>query len=507
MTATLRKSNHATRNAAAVTNTKAALYLRISDDREGRAVGVGRQRDDGYELATRDNLTIVAEFCDNDTGASTRSVKRRPDFEAMIARAMAGELSVIICYSSSRLTRRPRENEDLIELAERYGVRFIFCVSPSFDLNTADGRMIARMLAANDAAEAERTGERVQDESLARARRGAENGGQRAYAFPCPCPGPREITKQKSDGSTVTTYHEHVTDAQILNEVNIVRELTRRVVDGESVRGLARELRERAIPTMNGGIWSAGYVRDLVLRPRNVGLRVYQGEILRDADGAEVLLAQYRGDDAQQPIVARELWDAARAILTDPSRGRFYGKAPVHLLSGLATCWCGSPVQGGPGETYRGKTCAHLKRVRHHIDAAVDTYMISYLGRHNVGVEVPGTPLADDRAQLDAVRREVEHYEDAIVGDAPEHLRNVSAAGLNRKLTRLRAQLDELERNRAMAIVPGVLQGVTPQSWPALPVERRRAVVAELVTVTLLPVPPDWGRRPAPVEILPRKGD
>ena len=76
-------------------------------------------------------------YTDNDIGASTRSRKPRPDYQRMLADARAGRFEVILAYASSRLTRRPREHEDLIELAERHGVAYRYVRSPSVDLNTA----------------------------------------------------------------------------------------------------------------------------------------------------------------------------------------------------------------------------------------------------------------------------------------------------------------------------------------------------------------------------------
>src|SRR3954451_11296524 len=78
-----------------------------------------------------------------------------------MAAVRAGEVDGIVYYSTSRLTRRPREFEDIIQLVEDTGVRLASCTSGQVDLTTADGRMIARFLAAQDAAESERIGERV----------------------------------------------------------------------------------------------------------------------------------------------------------------------------------------------------------------------------------------------------------------------------------------------------------------------------------------------------------
>jgi DNA invertase Pin-like site-specific DNA recombinase len=67
----------------------------------------------------------------------------------------------IVYYSTSRLTRRPMEYEAIIGLVESTGVRLASVASGMVDLTTADGRMAGRILAANDAAEAERISERV----------------------------------------------------------------------------------------------------------------------------------------------------------------------------------------------------------------------------------------------------------------------------------------------------------------------------------------------------------
>ncbi|MBQ1018598.1 recombinase family protein [Micromonospora sp. D93] len=100
----------------------AAKYRRISDDREGRELGIGRQDEDLDALAERENLVYVASYVDNDISASTKSKKRGADYERMVAAAKAGEFEVIAAYTSGRLTRKPRENEDLIELGQHYGI-------------------------------------------------------------------------------------------------------------------------------------------------------------------------------------------------------------------------------------------------------------------------------------------------------------------------------------------------------------------------------------------------
>src|ERR1700761_445244 len=105
-------------------NLIAGIYLRISDDREGRELGVTRQREHCADLAERFGIKVYDIYNDNDRGASTRSIKPRPDYKRLVQDARAGAINCIIAYTSGRLTRRPREHEDQIELAEQYGTVF-----------------------------------------------------------------------------------------------------------------------------------------------------------------------------------------------------------------------------------------------------------------------------------------------------------------------------------------------------------------------------------------------
>lgn len=124
----------------------AAAYTRISRDAEGLALGVKRQRQDIEGYVSRHGLQVVGRYEDNDMGAPTHSTEPRRSYKQMLADAVDGRFDVIVAHASSCLTPRPRENEDLIELVERHGIRFMYRNSPSFDLNTADGRNVARFL-------------------------------------------------------------------------------------------------------------------------------------------------------------------------------------------------------------------------------------------------------------------------------------------------------------------------------------------------------------------------
>src|SRR4051812_10863947 len=128
-----------------MSGTRAAIYCRISRDPEGLRIGVDRQEEDCRTLAKREGLVVVGEpFIDNDISASTLSRKARPRYAALLEAASERRVDVVLAYSNSRLTRRPLELEDLIQLHERHGTQIITVVSGKDDLSTADGRMVAR---------------------------------------------------------------------------------------------------------------------------------------------------------------------------------------------------------------------------------------------------------------------------------------------------------------------------------------------------------------------------
>jgi hypothetical protein len=104
---------------------RAAVYLRISDDREGRELGSERQRMACLTLAGRLGVNVVEVYQD-DTQWYGRG---RPAYHRMLTDAGARRFGTVIAYSSARLAEHRAEYEDLIEVARRHGVRFAYVAS------------------------------------------------------------------------------------------------------------------------------------------------------------------------------------------------------------------------------------------------------------------------------------------------------------------------------------------------------------------------------------------
>lgn len=287
---------------------KVAIYCRISQDREGAEVGVTNQEATGRELAAAMGAEVFEVYTDNDTGASSLSKKARPAYAAMIADVQTGQVQGIVAYSMSRLTRRPLEWVQLIELAQRLNLTFRFKVSPTFDLQTADGRATALTIAAWDAAEAERTGERIRYAVQAKLAKGQDTGG-----------GPRPFGYEVSR------------DKLRKKEAEALQWAYGQILNGKSLLSIAQEFTRRGLKRDQAPdkAWRPQTVRHMLLRERNVGRLVVKGKLY----SSELL-----------PLIDVETFEAVKAILTDPKRKPLRGREAVtQPFSGLVTCaTCGN---------------------------------------------------------------------------------------------------------------------------------------------------------------------
>jgi len=283
---------------------RAAIYVRASQDREGRQTSVTDQERVARALAERRGLTVVGLYADNDRGASTRSRKRRPEFERLTADAARGAFEVIVAYSSSRLTRRPREFELLIELAEKHGTRIITDRSGDPDFTTAQGRAVARTLAAWDAAQAEQIGENIDSSIAGRLAAGKDLGGPRPFGW--------EVDRQ---------HHRAA-------EADAIRLGVRMILDGHSIRGVAKAWDAMGVtpPRSKYPFWRSQTVRHILLNPRNAGRLVVKG-------------VDYGSPFT--PIIDPEDAERVRVILTDPARAPKRGPEPMSW-TGLQLLKCGA---------------------------------------------------------------------------------------------------------------------------------------------------------------------
>jgi site-specific DNA recombinase len=311
----------------------AGIYLRISDDREGKRLGVQRQEKDNRALAARLGVRMFDLYTDNDISASVGSTKPRPDYDRLLTDARSGRIKVIIAYSTSRLTRRPREHEDLIDLAVRHGIRFHFVASPTYDLNTADGREAARNAATRDTAEVERLRERIIRKKLQDVQDGKWNGGTRTYGYG------KKLGTDPITERDVLDYNALVED-----EVAILHECKSRILAGDSQLSIVKDLNARGIVTVKGHRWTVGKLKRSLL---------YKRYVIFDSRDPQRRGTRVHGDDEHQAvwpgIFTREENEMLRAVFQRTAQRWSHGpvRSRTYLLTGMTYCGkCGGAMYG-----------------------------------------------------------------------------------------------------------------------------------------------------------------
>ena len=144
---------------AGVDTVRAAIYCRISDDRRGLGLGVARQHQDCLDVARRHGWQVTATFVDNDVSAY--SGKPRPGYEQLMRAVRVGEVDVVVAWDPDRLHRSPAELEGFIAAVERAGVDVVTVQAGRWDLSTASGKLVARMLGSIARHESDHKSERV----------------------------------------------------------------------------------------------------------------------------------------------------------------------------------------------------------------------------------------------------------------------------------------------------------------------------------------------------------
>ncbi|MCY0906318.1 recombinase family protein [Arthrobacter sp. H14-L1] len=275
-----------------------AIYCRISRDRVGAGLGIERQLSDCQALATQLGGTVVATFADNDISAY--SGKRRPGYEALLAAMRDGTVTTVLAWHADRIHRSMVELEDYVAASDLHGIATQTVRAGLIDLSTPSGRLVARQLGAVARYEVEHSIERQRAAKLQAARAGLPSGGNRPYGY-------------EQNGMDVRQ-----------SEAVIVVEAAERFVSGDSYRSIAADLNARGIPTAKGHRWAGVNIRNVILRKRNIAVRVHN---------SDEYPAQW------SPLFTDELWNELQLAI---ARGKsLYGDhsySRLHLLKGFVFC-------------------------------------------------------------------------------------------------------------------------------------------------------------------------
>lgn len=434
---------------------RAAIYTRISADKNGEGAGVERQEKDCRALAEANGWEVVEVYCDNDVSAFDRR-KKRPAFDRMMTDAAAGGLDIVMAWATDRLYRRPVDLERVVDALNISGVRVATVKSGDIDLGTADGRANARILGTMSMRESEKIAERVSAAAKQRAEKGRYTLGRRLFGW--------------TDGS-----EPHPTEAPA------VAAMYDAFLAGSSLSAIARGIAAQGFTTTEGRTPGQSDVSRWLKHPLHAGLVTYKGAVVAQSDG----------------IVDRSTWDRAQAILSDPARRPKRGRPHSSLLGGLMSCAaCGSPMKPGSARRAEGMVKFYVCKPHRHASIRrdqADTFVTEALAEY-VALNVDGIrehmERPDGTVPLKAEAERLRQQLRALAVLLREG--NLDALDFAEATSAIRPRLAEVEerigQEAGMTATAALLSsGDAAEAVRGLDRERFRALFQELVASAVVP--------------------
>lgn len=444
--------------------TSAAIYARISSDQTGDRLGVQRQLEDCRKLALEKGWHIVGEYIDNDISAFKG--KARPEYARMLEDIEGGRVDAVVAYHQDRLTRRPMEWEQFVELCDKAGVQQLVAVTSDISFGNDNGMLVARITAAVAANESARKSARIQRKIQQNVEQGKPNGGaQRPFGY---------------EGDKLTVRE---------SEAEILRALVDRFLAGESVRSLVAWMNTEEIPTTGTAEnWRTPTLRQILISGRIAGLRDHHGEAA--------------GPAAWPALITEAKHDQVLAMFqTKKVSGR---RAPrSYLLSGMLRCGkCGnrlySSVRGarrryvcssGPEHGGCGALTIVAQPVEEWIAAAVlmrlDTPAMDDALAGRAEVNERQISLVDELQSAQSKMTELAEMWAAGELSRPEW--KAARSPLEARVDKAQKQLDQIAGTNTLDTLVGQGHKLT-SSWDSLNLDRQVAIVrAVLDTATILP--------------------
>jgi len=230
----------------------AAIYARVSSERQRQDQTIGSQTVGLRELAVERGLLVTEDLVFEDEGFSGASLQR-PALERLRDRAAEGAFEILLCHAPDRLARRYAYQVLLLEEFARVGVEVCFAKEPERGGTPEDEllRQFQGMIAEYERAQIR---ERSRRGKAHRAR-----GGSQAVMSGAPY-GYRYVRKSQQ----MDAFYE-IDEG----EAEIVREIFDRYTErGESIADIARALSKKGVLTRTGKhVWDRSTVWAMLRNP------------------------------------------------------------------------------------------------------------------------------------------------------------------------------------------------------------------------------------------------
>lgn len=510
---------------------KAIILLRESvKDPDGIASQLNRARVRMAQMGWVPGPQGTHVITEDATSASKRKVKikipdstrfeyrtKRPGFNRALDMVDSEEADGLFADDIDRIARDPYDGEALMQVVttalEQGRVIPTSSLSSNIDLATADGRFLFRILVDKGKKEADDITRRITQSHEARAKKGIPHPGgmYRMFGF---------SNAKNSDGDPTLVIVADEAGA-LQQAAEIIR--LRGGINEESeadLRRLCHELGKNGITATSGKRVSPGMFRRVLVNPRVAGISFYGKDKGKGKD------REYAKGN-WPAIIPEEEWRSLRKIIEGSKRKKMgappwsrvndgMGRPPQQLGTGIYLCGvpgCGKPVvANGPRESL-SYICRSggLARGVQNVDDIVVRKVKLWLADPELRDLIRRPP--PDKTEEIHLRNKAEALQadyDELWGLYLDH--SVSADELRGDRRELKSQIAAIEDRIAAIHKANPLSGATGENpelpWDGLPIDKQRAIIRELVIVTILPAIP--GRRyfdPSRIIVRIRLGD
>ena len=303
--------------------TPAALYARVSSDRQDVDLSVAAQLRALRDYAGRNGYVVAREYIDE---AESGRVADRPQFRKMLDDAALTDapFQEILAWKFSRFTRKREHAVAFKSMLRRRGIRVTSITEHADDSPT--GKLMEAIIESVDEFYSENLAQEV--------RRGMRESASRGFWVSPHVPyGYKKV--QVEDGAKTRPRLELNPPADA-----VVRRIFTMALDEQSVLGIAKALNAEGLRSPRDKHWSKTTVHKILVNETYTGTLVWG---LRDKTGVPPV----RVEDAFPAIVSRSVFERVRESLQAraPDKSSPRAASSPYLLSGLVSCeLCGKSL-------------------------------------------------------------------------------------------------------------------------------------------------------------------
>lgn len=306
---------------------KAALYARVSSEKQDTDLSISAQLKALREYASRSGYEVVTEFIDEAESGRTAD---RPAFKEMIATARRSlrPFDLILVWKYSRFARSREDSIVFKTLLRKHGVQVVSITEPFED--TPTGRLLEAMIESLDEFYSANLGEEILRGLRESASRGFYVTGYVPYGY-------TRVKVKDGNKERAKLEPDPVKSATVARLFN-------GVMEGKGLKELGRELRGEGISSQKGTGWGKTTLYHILTNEVYTGTLVWGRHSPKNRK-----LQPVRFENAWPAIVDRSTFDRVQQILKErsPSCEHPRRTGSRYLLSGLAHCGsCGKALVG-----------------------------------------------------------------------------------------------------------------------------------------------------------------